>query len=346
MSSGTGALWLTAGLLLGNAFFVGAEFALISARRSQIEPFAADGGRRARTTLWAMERVSLMLAGAQLGITVCSLGLGAVGEPAIAHLLEGPFQALGMPEPLLHAVAFTLALGIVVYLHMVLGEMVPKNLALAVPERSALLLGPPLATIVRLAKPIIWLLNASANGVLRLLRVEPRDEVSSAFTAEEVAAMLSESRREGLLDHEEHELLTGALQYEQVQAHDLVIGPDDLVSLDGTVNAQDVEDLVARTGFSRFPVRDDEGALTGYVHVKDVLDLEPDQVVPDGRVRALPAIAADATVDDIVKELQRTGSHLGTVRDDGTVLGVVALEDAIEELIGEVVDAAHTGATG
>ncbi|HSJ45673.1 MAG TPA: hemolysin family protein [Euzebyales bacterium] len=344
--SGAGALWLTAGLLLGNAFFVGAEFALISARRSQIEPLAADGRRRARTTLWAMERVSLMLAGAQLGITVCSLSLGAVGEPAIAHLLEGPFEALGMPESLLHPVAFTLALAIVVYLHMVLGEMVPKNVALAAPERSALLLGPLLATIVRIAKPAIWLLNAIANGVLRLLRVEPRDEVSSAFTAEEVAAMLSESRREGLLDHEEHELLTGALQYERVQARDLLMGPDDLVSLDWPVTAQQVEDLVARTGFSRFPVRDEDGALVGYLHVKDVLDLEPDQPVPNGRIRALPTVDADATVDDIVEELQRTGSHLGRVSSADTVLGVVTLEDAIEELIGEVVDAAHTGATG
>lgn len=344
--SGAGALWLSAGLLLGNAFFVGAEFALISARRSQIEPLAAGGGRGARRTLWAMERVSLMLAGAQLGITVCSLGLGAVGEPAIAHLLEGPFEALGMPESLLHPVAFTLALGIVVYLHVVLGEMVPKNVALAAPERSALLLGPLLAAIVRLAKPVIWLLNATANGVLRLMRVEPRDEVSSAFTAEEVAGMLSESRREGLLDHEEHELLTGALQYELVQARDLVVGADDLVALDGQVTAQQVEDVVARTGFSRFPVRDEGGALTGYVHVKDVLDLEPDQPVPDGRVRALPTVDADATVVDIVDELQQRGSHLGRVSEGGTVLGVVALEDAIEELIGEVVDAAHTGATG
>jgi CBS domain containing-hemolysin-like protein len=343
--SGAGALWLTFALLLGNAFFVGAEFALISARRSQIEPMAADGGRRARTTLWAMERVSLMLAGAQLGITVCSLGLGAVGEPAIAHLLEGPFGMLGVPESVLHPVAFTLALGIVVYLHMVLGEMVPKNLALAAPERSALLLGPLLATIVRLTKPIIWVLNASANGVLRLLRVEPRDEVSSAFTAEEVAAMLSESRREGLLDHEEHELLTGALQYEQVQARDLVITADDLVQLDTGVTAQDVEDVVARTGFSRFPVVD-HGHMTGYLHVKDVLDLEPDQQVPVDRVRELPELPGNATVDDIVEELQRTGSHLCKVTSDGSVVGVVALEDAIEELIGEVVDAAHTGTTG
>lgn len=339
------ALWIAAGLLLGNAFFVGAEFALISARRSQIEPRAAEGGRGARTTLWAMERVSTMLAGAQLGITVCSLGLGAVGEPALAHLIEPPFEALGLPPSLLHPIAFTLALALVVYLHMVLGEMVPKNIALAAPERSALILGPLLAAIVRLTRPIIWLLNASANGVLRLMRIEPREEVSSAFTAEEVAAMISESRREGLLDHEEHELLTGALQYERVHAHDLVIRHDGVVSVDRGVTAGEVEDLVARTGFSRFPVRNTDGALIGYLHVKDVLDLEPDQRVPDGRIRQLPRIAADATVDDIVAELQRTGSHLGLVSRPATVLGVVALEDAIEELIGEVVDAAHTGAT-
>ncbi len=343
MSEST-ALVLALALLLGNAFFVGAEFALISARRSQIEPLAEGGGRRARTTLWAMEHVSLMLAGAQLGITVCSLGLGAVGEPAVAHLLERPFAAIGMPEPLLHPIAFVLALGVVVYLHMVLGEMVPKNVALATPERSALILGPALVGVVRLTKPAIWLLNGIANGILRLARIEPKDEVSSAFTAEEVAAMLAESRREGLLDREEHELLSGALQFGQVLARDLVIGIDDLVSVDADVTARDVEDQVARTGFSRFPVRDAGGALTGYLHVKDVLDLALDQPVPARRIRALPEIAADATVDDIVESLQRAGSHLGVVREAGTVLGAVALEDAIEELIGEVVDAAHTGA--
>lgn len=156
--------------------------------------------------------------------------------------------------------------------------------------------------------------------------------------------MISESRREGLLDHEEHELLTGALQYERVHAHDLVLGPDQLITVDRGVTAGDVEDLVAQTGFSRFPVRGDD-ALDGYLHVKDVLDLDPGQRVPGGRIRALPHIAADATVDDILTELQRTGSHLGLVTRPDTVLGVVALEDAIEELIGEVVDAAHTGVT-
>ena len=342
--SATTSLLVALGLLAGNAFFVAAEFALISARHSQIEPLAATS-KRARTTLHAMEQVSLMLAGAQLGITICSLGLGAVGEPAVAHLLEVPFTRLGMPEALLHPVAFTIALSIVVYLHMVLGEMVPKNLSLAEPERAALILGPPMAGIVRLLKPLIWLLNSLANGVLHLLRVEPRDEVSSAFTAEEVAAMLAESQREGLLDAEEHDLLTGALQYEQVKAADIMIKREDIVSIAQGATTEQVERRVAETGFSRFPVTGADGDLVGYVHVKDVLDREGDHPVPAKRIRPLPAIASDETVDDIVGTLQRAGAHLGRVIDtaSGDVLGVIALEDAIEELIGEVVDAAHTG---
>jgi CBS domain containing-hemolysin-like protein len=336
-------LLVAVALLAANAFFVAAEFALISARRSQIEPLA-ETSRRARTTLRAMEQVSLMLAGAQLGITICSLGLGAVGEPAVAHLIEGPFAALGLSEAFVHPVAFTLALGIVVYFHMVLGEMVPKNLSLAAPERAALVLGPLLAGLVRVLKPLIWLLNALANGVLRLMRVQPQDEVASAFTAEEVAAMLTESQREGLLDVEEHELLTSALQYQHVQAADVMIPLEDVVRLEHGVTGAQVEQRVAQTGFSRFPVADAHGDLIGYVHVKDVLDQHGDEPVPTKRIRPLPGVDSDSTVDHIVATLQRAGAHLGRVVDPGTgdVRGVIALEDAIEELIGEVVDAAHT----
>ena len=166
-------------LLVANAFFVGAEFAVMAARRSQIEPMAADGSRRAKETLWAMEHVSSMLATAQLGVTVCSLGLGAVAEPAIAHLLEGAFEAVSLPEGLVHPVAFGLALALVVYLHVVIGEMVPKNLAIAGPERAALLLAPALVWLSRALSPLIQVLNGVANWVLRRMRVVPSDEVTS-----------------------------------------------------------------------------------------------------------------------------------------------------------------------
>ncbi len=208
MSDLTGVL-IAIGLLAFNAFFVGAEFALISARRSQIEPRAQAGSRVARTTLHAMENVSLMMAGAQLGITICSVGLGAVGEPAVAHLIEPLFESAGVPEALLHPVAFVIALTVVVFLHVVLGEMVPKNIAIAGPERSALVLGPPMLFVVTLLRPIIVALNAIANATLRLLRVEPKDEISSAFTREEVAALVEESRGEGLIEADEYDRLAG-----------------------------------------------------------------------------------------------------------------------------------------
>jgi CBS domain containing-hemolysin-like protein len=185
--STSAALALSVVLLAANAFFVGAEFALISARRSVIEPRAEEGGKRAAVTLRAMERVSLMMAAAQLGITICSLGLGYLGEPAIAHLLEGPFEAAGVPEDLLHPLAFVLALTLIGFLHVVLGEMVPKNLALAAPDRAALALAPALTVLVRVLRPAIAALNLLANLTLRAVGVTPRDEVTSAFTRDEVA---------------------------------------------------------------------------------------------------------------------------------------------------------------
>ena len=160
-------------LLLGNAFFVGAEFALVSARRTQIEPRAEAGSRMARTTLKAMENISLVIGVNQLGITVCSLVLGAVGEPAVAHLVEPLLHGVHVPEGLLHPISFVIALTVVVYLHVVLGEMIPKNIALAGPDRAALVLGPPIWGIVTVLRPIVVVINAVASVVLRLLGAAP-----------------------------------------------------------------------------------------------------------------------------------------------------------------------------
>ena len=329
-------------LLAGNAFFVGAEFALISTRREQLEPEVAAGTRGARTALKAVEQVSLMMAGAQLGITICSLGLGAVGEPAVAHLLERPFAAAGMPEELLHPVAFTLGLMIVVGLHMVLGEMVPKNIALAGPARSALLLGPPLFAVVRVLRPVIAGLNSLSDGVLRLIRVEPKSEVTSAYTADQVQDLLAESHDEGLLDDEEHQLLTGALQFQERTAASVTLSPVDLVTVTRQATAGELRDLCVRTGFSRFPVVDGE-ALGGYVHVKDLAATDrylPDSALPATLVRPLATVLADSPLHDVLATMQAGGSHMGRVEDSrGRTLGVVALEDVLEELVGEVQDA-------
>jgi CBS domain containing-hemolysin-like protein len=336
------AILVALALLAGNAFFVGAEFALISARRTQIEPLAAEGSRRARVTLRAMERVSLMMAGAQLGITACSLGLGAVGEPAVAHLVERPFAALGMPEQLLHPVAFVIALAIVVFLHMVLGEMVPKNIAIAGPERAALWLGPPLAGIVVVLKPVIAALNAVSNAVLRLVKVEPQDEVNSTFSTEEVAGLIAESRREGLLDADEERLLTGALEFEERTVSRVLLPCDRLSVLPVDATPQQVQEATARTGYSRFPIVDGDGGLAGYLHVKDALGRGSTRAAD--LARPLPRVAAGDTLRSALGVMQAEGAHLAAVTGpDGAVAGVVALEDLLEELVGRVEDAATSG---
>jgi CBS domain containing-hemolysin-like protein len=343
--SDTAALVLVVGLLAANAFFVGAEFALVSARRSQIEPLAQSGSRMARTTLRAMENVSLMMAGAQLGITVCSLGLGAVGEPAIAHLLEPGFHALGVPDGLLHPVAFVIALTVVTYLHVVLGEMVPKNIALAGPDRAALVLGPPMLGIVTVLRPVIVVLNAIANATLRLIRVEPKDELTSAFTREEVAALVEESRGEGLLEDDEYDRLAGALGFTEKTVASVLMPVETLAVVRRGSSAAQVEALCATTGYSRFPVAAADGELVGYLHIKDVL--EPDEErrerpVEDKWIRPFAPVTREEPLHDALETLQRRGAHMARVVDaDGATLGLAALEDLLEELVGEIRDAAH-----
>ena len=334
------AIALAVALLAGNAFFVAAEFAVISVRRSSIEPLAAAGSARARTVLWAMEHVSLMLACAQLGITVCSTSLGVVAEPAVAHLIEAPLLALGLPGSAVHPIAFVVALGIVVYLHVVLGEMVPKNLAVSAPDRAALVFGPPLVWIARAVQPLIVALNWIANLALRLVGVEPKDEVASAFTAAEVRTIVERSRAEGML-RDDLGLVTGAIEFSDRTAGEVMVAVDRLVTLALTATPEELEIAVARTGFSRFPITHD-GSLVGYLHLKDVLAAAPEDrgtPVPPGSVRPLADVRADTEIEATLSEMQRTGAHLARVTSDAGVLGVVFLEDILEELVGEVRDA-------
>jgi CBS domain containing-hemolysin-like protein len=335
-------------LLALNAFFVGAEFALISARRTQIEPRAAAGSRVARTTLKAMENVSLMMAGAQLGITVCSLALGAIAKPAVKHLLAPLFGAVGMPETVQDVASFVVAMAIVVVLHVVLGEMVPKNIALARPERAALALGPPLVFVVALLKPFIVVLNMVSNGILRLFRVQPKDEVTSTFTREEVAGLVEESRREGLLDADEYDLLSGALGFQERTVERVLLPHAGLATVARGATVVEVEERCAATGYSRFPVRDAGGDLIGYLHVKDVLETDPERrlrPVADKWIRPLATVRRGDRLHDALEVMQARGAHMARVADsDGTVHGVVALEDVLEELVGEIRDEAGAAA--
>lgn len=347
MSTGL-ALSISLLLLIANAFFVGAEFALISARRSVIEPRAEEGHWAGKITLGAMERVSLMMAGAQLGITLCTLGLGALAKPAIAHALEVPFADVGVPDAFAYPISVGVALLFVGGLHVVLGEMVPKNIALAKPDRSALALGPPMAAVVKVLHPVIWLLNITANGILRLIGVTPTDEVTSAFTRDEVAGLVEESQREGMLDADEGRLLSGALSFEERDAGAVLLPMETIVTLPLTVTPAEVEEAAGRTGFSRFPVTR-EGEMIGYLHMKDALEVKDkhrNRPIAESWVRPLPTVRLSDPLREVLKVMQSSGAHLARVvvrggRGRAKTVGVVALEDVLEELIGEVRDAAQ-----
>jgi CBS domain containing-hemolysin-like protein len=339
-------LLVAAGLVALNGFFVGAEFAVLAARRSRLEQLPSRS-RRARNALRAIEQLPLMISGCQFGITMASLGLGALAEPVVAELLTGLFQAIHLPHQLLHPISLAVALTLVSALHMLLGEMVPKNLALAGPERAALILARPLLAFVAVFRPIIIALTGVATGVLRLLRITPVTEIGDAANRDAVAALIAESRQEGLLQQSEHELLSGALAFEERTAAAVIVPLTSLVCVPPDVTPAQLEELVAETGYSRFPVqtRPDNAApveLIGYIHLADVLEVDAvrrNQPVERRWIRPLEAVPATAKLQPILATLRSSGAHLARViNEDGTIRGIIALEDVLEELVGEVAD--------
>ncbi|MGW0548155.1 hemolysin family protein [Streptomyces altiplanensis] len=330
-------------LVLANGFFVGAEFALVSVRRSQIEPLAAGGSARARQVMHGLENLPQMMAAAQFGITVCSLTLGAVAEPTVAHLLEPVFHAAHLPEGMIHPLGYVIALAVVVFLHLVVGEMVPKNLAMAAPERTALWLSPGLVGFARLCRPVTAGLGACARLVLRLFGVEARDEVEAVFTSEQLNRLVEDSGQAGLLEPGEQERLEDALELGSLPVTDVLLDRASLVTVGPSVTPREIEELTVRTGYSRFPVCADGGSFMGYVHVKDVLDLEErERAVPQQVWRPMATLGAELPLDDALTVMRRAATHLAQVADGtGRVLGLVALEDVLEMLVGEVRDPAH-----
>lgn len=337
-----GLIWLVV-LLLGNAFFVAAEFAVVAAKRSQLEPRAQEGSAAAKTALYAMEHVSLMLAICQLGITVCSLLLGNVAEPAIHHLLSGPLEGLGIPAGLSSTISFVLSLGVVTYLHVVIGEMVPKNMALAGSARAVMILAPPLVFLARVFGFAIKPLNGLANSILHLFKVEARDEVNEAFTIEQVESIVAESKREGLLT-DDTGLLKGALEFSDKTAADIMVPMSELITISSSVTPDELVTMVGKTGFSRYFVIDEDGYPQDYLHIKDVLyadgTVEYGAPVPAKRFRPLFTVTAEDEVEEALSQMQKVGIHVARVISaDQDVLGLLFLEDVLEELVGEVQDA-------
>jgi CBS domain containing-hemolysin-like protein len=325
-------------LVLGNGFFVGAEFSLIASRRTVVEPLAATS-RRARAALAAMNQIPLMIAGAQLGITICSLGLGAIAEPALAHLLVAPFDAVGMPDSAVHPVAFLIALTIVVYVHTVVGEMVPKNLTLAGPEAAVLWLGPPMLWFCIATRPLLLALRWLSAVILRIWQIEPADAVKTVFTADELANLVSQARSEGLLDPEEHARIEGALALRTRTADEAMRPWSEITTVPEDVSAASLEVLAARTGRSRFPVvHRGTRRVIGFVHVKDVLALGSQgesrlAPIPPTMVRPLGIVPPNRTLGDLLIAMRREHRHVVLVSDGRTPLGLLTLHDVLGVLV-------------
>ena len=329
-------------LLLGNGFFVGAEFALIAAKRASIEPRAEAGSRPAKITLRAMERVSLMLATSQIGVTVCSLLILVIAEPAIANLLHPLLVSAGAGEAAIEVIAFSITLALVTFLHVLVGELIPKQISFAIPERMSLVLVPLLYGLAIAFKPIVVSLNAMANLVVRIFQVQPKDEANSSYTLDQVEDIVEHSTREGVLS-DTSGALSNTFEFTAKQVHDVQVAVDRLVSFDISVTPRMIEQAVSKHGFSRYPISEN-GEVTGYLHLKDVLDLdddsEGDEPVPAKRVRSLISVAAGAELEDALALMKRAGAHLARVFDEnGQITGMLFLEDILEELVGEVQDA-------
>jgi CBS domain containing-hemolysin-like protein len=279
----------------------------------------------------------------QLGITMASLALGLVAEPATAHLLESALDPLDLPSGVLHSVTFVVGLSIVVLLHMVVGEMVPKNIAMADPERTLMWLAIPDRLYLAVLRPVIHALNLTANAGTRLLGVEPRDELAQSHTADELAEMLGASRDEGLIEEFEHRLLTGALDLARRPVSTVMVPRERIVAVVRTAPASEAERASVESGHSRLlVVGDDLDDVFGYIHVKDLLALDPearDRPLPLRRIRRMLVVPPGQSLEDVLGLMRRARVHMAAVVDQGTTAGLVTLDDVLAELVGELTDA-------
>ncbi|MFC0627477.1 hemolysin family protein [Kribbella deserti] len=353
------ALLISIGLLALNAFFVAAEFALVASKRHRLEQAAAEGSRSARAAIAGASELSLMLAGAQLGITLCTLGLGALAEPAVAHLLDPAFEAIGIPSGAAHVIAFLLAVGGIGLIHVVVGEMAPKSWAISHPEVSALRLAIPFRAFTRVFRPVLLALNALANVCLRLVKVTPQDELANAHGPEELRMLIESSREHGTLAEPEHALLTAMLALQNTTVDQVMIPAGQITAVAADAPAREIELTSRRAGRSRLAVSRPDGEICGFVHVRDAVrattfpgaasgvavDGTVDAAAGAGVVQAgelmVPAyrLPGATPVAGAIRLLREQRCQLAVVTGpDGTTTGIVALEDLLEEVIGEFDD--------
>jgi CBS domain containing-hemolysin-like protein len=331
-------------LILINAFFVAGEFAIVAVDRSLVERKALEGDRAAKRILVSLRNLSFELSGAQLGITITSLVLGAIAEPAVASVIEPLITSLPfLPDETSLAVSIVLALILATGIQMVFGELVPKNLSIARPYRSAVWFAVPMQMVNRVLRRLILFLNQSANWTVRRLGIEPREELAGVRSMEELELMIRSSGAEGRLDDEELELLTRAITFTQKVAGDAMVPRVSVVGLSRHDSVGELRRASLATGHSRFPVYDEDlDDIVGIVHVKDSINLTDSRipVTPVGEI-AQPALLVpeSSTLEYLLGELQAKGRGMAVVLDEyGGTAGIVTIEDLLEEIFGEIED--------
>ncbi|MEU6540085.1 hemolysin family protein [Streptomyces sp. NPDC047000] len=329
-------------LILANGFFVAAEFGLVTVERPEAEKAAADGDRRARTVVESLKELSFQLSGTQLGITITSLVVGMLAEPALARLLRGPFAATGLPGGAVSGVAVVVGMLLASALQMVVGELVPKNWAVSRPLQVARFVAGPQHRFSRLFRPVIAALNTVANRLVRALGVEPADELASARTPGELVSLARHSAQAGALEQDTADLFVRTLSLGDLTAQHVMTPRVRVSALQNSATAEDVVNLTRATGLSRFPVyREKIDEIVGMVHLKDALAVPVHDRLrtPVGRIAMQPVLVPETLPVQPLLALLRNEQPIAVVVDEyGGTAGVVTLEDIVEEIVGEVRD--------
>lgn len=338
-------LFLVLFFLLMNAFFVAAEFSLVRVRKSQVEILVDEGRSGAKYTKLVADNVNAYLSACQLGITLASLALGWLGEPAVSQLIEGPLLAIGLPEAAIHGIAIAVGFIVITALHIVVGELIPKSLAIFSTERYALFTATPLVWFYRITYPIMWLFNSITNGVMKLLGHDIANE-HEVYTDEEIKLLIDESTESGLIDPEQNEYVDNIFDLGDKDAEAIMTPRTNVICLDLEDSLEENLALITQYKYTRYPVcRGNKDRIVGFVHVKDLYTLPPDSTMEDLRIRTIQAVPEGIPIANLLQILQAKHTKIAVVIDEhGGTSGIVTMSDIMEQIVGRIDDEyAHGG---
>ena len=325
--------------LLMNAFFVAAEFSLVRVRKSQVEILVEEGRKGAKYAKLVADNVNAYLSACQLGITLASLALGWLGEPAVSKLFEPLFTALNVPEAAMHGISVAIGFIIITALHIVVGELIPKSLAIFSTERYALFTAAPLVWFYRITYPVMWLFNSITNGVMRLLGHDVANE-HEVYTGEEIKLLIDESTESGLIDPEQNEYVDNIFDLGDKDAEAIMTPRTDVVCIDLEDPLEQNLETVLRYKYTRYPVcRDSKDHIIGFVHVKDLYTLPKNATIDDLRIRTIQAVPESVPIAKLLQTLQSKRTKIAVVVDEhGGTAGIVTMSDIMEQIVGRIDD--------